>query len=152
MDKIDLEILDLLQRDGRASKADIGRQVGLTPAAILERLRKLETSGTIRGYHADVDPRALGRDVDALISVRLSPKTGDLVGRLVDGLLLLDDVVAVTLLTGPSDLLVHVNVPDIAALRALVLDHIPGFDGVVDEQTMIVFERHEKHVVAPADS
>ena len=49
-----------LQRDARLSLAELGRRVGLSSPAVAERLQRLEQSGTIRGYHADVDPRALG--------------------------------------------------------------------------------------------
>jgi DNA-binding Lrp family transcriptional regulator len=150
IDQSDRRLLAELQSDARRTNKALAAAVGLAPSTTLARIRDLEERGAIRGYHADVDPAALGRNVEALISVRLSPKTGDLVGRLVDGLLQLDAVVAVTLLTGPYDLLVHVSVADITELRALVLDHIAGFDGVVDEQTMIIFERHQKHVLPPA--
>lgn len=150
IDQSDRRLLAELQSDARRTNKALAAAVGLAPSTTLARIRDLEERGAIRGYHADVDPAALGRNVEALISVRLSPKTGDLVGRLVDGLLQLDAVVAVTLLTGPYDLLVHVSVADITELRALVLDHIAGFDGVVDELTMIIFERHQKHVLPAA--
>lgn len=147
IDEVDRRLLAELQSDARRSNKALAAAVGLAPSTTLARVRVLEASGAIRGYHADVDPTALGRDVEALVSVRLSPKTGDLVRNLVESLMELEPVVAVTLLTGPYDLLVHVSVPRVAELRTLVLDHIAGFDGVVDEQTMMVFEHHRKHVL-----
>ena len=68
-DERDLEILAALQEDARATYADIGRRVGLSPSSVHDRVRKLERSGAIRGYRAVVDPEALGLFVTALISV-----------------------------------------------------------------------------------
>jgi Lrp/AsnC family transcriptional regulator, leucine-responsive regulatory protein len=62
-----------LQRDGRLSLAELGRRVGLSSPAVAERLGRLEQSGTITGYHARVDPAALGLTIAAIIRVRPSP-------------------------------------------------------------------------------
>ena len=62
-----------LQRDARLSIAELGRRVGLSPPAVAERVQRLEQSGTIKGYHADVDPRALGLSLSAIIRIRPSP-------------------------------------------------------------------------------
>jgi Lrp/AsnC family transcriptional regulator, leucine-responsive regulatory protein len=62
-----------LQRDARLSLAELGRRVGLSSPAVAERLQRLERCGAIRGYHADVDPRAVGLDLSAIIRVRPSP-------------------------------------------------------------------------------
>ncbi len=68
-DERDLEILAALQEDARATYADIGRRVGLSPSSVHERVRKLERSRAIRGYRAVVDPEALGLFVTALVAV-----------------------------------------------------------------------------------
>jgi Lrp/AsnC family leucine-responsive transcriptional regulator len=62
-----------LQQDGRLSIAELGRRVGLSPPAVADRLTRLEGSGTITGYRAEVDPRALGLSLGAIIRVRPSP-------------------------------------------------------------------------------
>jgi Lrp/AsnC family leucine-responsive transcriptional regulator len=62
-----------LQRNARLSLAELGRRVGLTSPAVAERLQRLEQSGTIRGYCAEVDPRAVGFSLSAIIRVRPSP-------------------------------------------------------------------------------
>lgn len=68
LDERDLAILRALQRDARATFADIGKEAGLAPSSVHERVRKLEQSGAIRGYRAEVDPEALGLFVTALVS------------------------------------------------------------------------------------
>lgn len=78
LDDRDLEILSALQEDARATYADIARRVGLSPSSVHDRVRKLEQSGVVRAYRAEVDPKALGLLVTALVSVSpLDPKQPD---------------------------------------------------------------------------
>ncbi|MCJ7832178.1 MAG: Lrp/AsnC family transcriptional regulator [Actinobacteria bacterium] len=78
MDERDTDIIRALQRDARATYADIARQVGLSPSSVHDRVRKLEQSKVIRAYRAEIDPQALGLFVTALISVMpLDPKQPD---------------------------------------------------------------------------
>ena len=67
LDDIARRLLDELQSNGRASYADLAKKAGLSPSAAAERMRRLEDAGVIRGYHADIDPEALGLSVTALI-------------------------------------------------------------------------------------
>src|SRR6266550_6632012 len=78
LDKRDEVILAALQRSGRATFAEIGKEVGLSPSSVHERIRKLEQAGVIRGYRAEVDSEAIGLFVTALVSVMpLDPKQPD---------------------------------------------------------------------------
>ena len=78
LDERDRAILAALQRKGRATFAEIGKDVGLSPSSVHDRVRKLEQSGVVRGYGADVDPESVGLFVTALVSVMpLDPKQPD---------------------------------------------------------------------------
>ena len=101
----------------------------------------------IVGYHAEVDPVALGRNIAAMISVRVVPKTRDLVEHVVESIYELPETVSVSLMSGEFDLMVHVSVPDTAHLRAIVVDRISAIRGVVDERTSIMFEHRRKRVL-----
>nr|WP_296377083.1 Lrp/AsnC family transcriptional regulator [Pseudonocardia sp.] len=70
LDDVDWRLLEALQRDGRASYADLGRLVGLSPSAVTERVRRLEDTGVITGYAAEVDPEKLGLTILALVRLR----------------------------------------------------------------------------------
>src|SRR3954465_9503315 len=74
LDATNLRLLAELQADARLSLAELGRRVGLSSPAVAERLGRLERDGVIRGYHADVDPRALGYALSAVIRVRPAPR------------------------------------------------------------------------------
>jgi Lrp/AsnC family transcriptional regulator, leucine-responsive regulatory protein len=69
-DSIDLRILTELQRNARVSLAELGRRVSLSAPAVAERVQRLEDAGVITGYHATVDPRALGFPISVLVRVR----------------------------------------------------------------------------------
>lgn len=72
LDEIDVQILTHLQMNARASHAEIGRIVGLTASSVYERVRKLEERGVIQGYHAVIDPAALGKTITAFVRLRVN--------------------------------------------------------------------------------
>ncbi len=74
IDNFDQKILQLLQQDARISHAEIGRQVHLSQPAVSERIKRLEAAGVIRGYRADINPKALGYQITAMI--RISTQQG----------------------------------------------------------------------------
>src|SRR3982751_6794817 len=74
LDAIDRTIVGELQADGRVSLAELGRRAGLSPAAVADRVRRLEDTGVITGYRAIVDPRALGYALTAIVRVRPAPR------------------------------------------------------------------------------
>jgi Lrp/AsnC family transcriptional regulator, leucine-responsive regulatory protein len=86
MDDRDLAILSILQDYARATYGEISRRVGLSPSSVHDRVRKLERAGVIRGYRAELEPRAVGLDVTALVSVMpLDPsQPDDLPDRVVE--------------------------------------------------------------------
>jgi len=73
LDAVNLRILKELEADGRIALAELGRRVGLSAPAVAERVQRLERAGVIRGYHAELDPRALGFPVAAIVRIRPSP-------------------------------------------------------------------------------
>lgn len=81
MDDIDRMLLEMLQNDARTSYAELGRQVGLTAPAVAERVRRLETSGVITGYHAQVDLKQAGFGLVAFIRLSSAPELAKQLGR-----------------------------------------------------------------------
>ncbi|TDD39729.1 Lrp/AsnC family transcriptional regulator [Actinomadura sp. KC06] len=84
LDAIDLRILTELQRDGRATLADLGRRVALSAPAVAERVQRLEDTGVITGYHASVDPVALGFPITILVRVNPSPRELSRIPKIAD--------------------------------------------------------------------
>jgi Lrp/AsnC family leucine-responsive transcriptional regulator len=132
---IDDRIIELLVRNGRASFAQIASDVGLSPHAVAERVRRLEARGTIQGYTARVDQGELGRGLAAYIDVRLLPTTDPAkFERLALGL---PATQTIAFVTGRFDYLVHLACRDTADLDETVRQ-LRNKGGVAATETRIV--------------
>ena len=109
-DAIDDRILAILSRNGRASFASIGHEVGLSPHGAADRVRRLERDGVISGYTARIDPAGVGRSLDAFIDVRLLPTTDS--EEFEQRVARLDSVREVAFLTGRFDFQLRVACRD----------------------------------------
>jgi DNA-binding Lrp family transcriptional regulator len=146
LDEVDRDILRELERDGRISNKDLADLVGVAPSTCHARVAALRESGVIRGFSADVDPRALGRGLQAIISVRLQAQARARLGTFARELAARPEVRDVYLLGGTDDVLAHVQVADSDGLRQFVIDHLSTRQEVAHTQTSLVFE----HVHQPA--
>ena len=136
MDQKDRNILRILQTDARTPQAEIGRQIGLSAAAVNERIRKLERDGTIRRYAALLDDRKVGVDIIAFIDVFIeSPAHEEKFTALMNEL---PEVQECHFVTGDFSCIVKARVPDRRSLRELVLDRINALAGVRQTRTWIV--------------
>lgn len=140
IDRTDLAILAALQKDGRLSNKDLAAKVDLAPSSCHERVRRLVESGAIRGFHAEVNPAALGYTIEAMISVRLQRHTRDQYDAFRAAVLALDEVKAVHHIAGENDFLVHVMARDTDHLRDLALDHFIARPEVGHIETWLIFE------------
>jgi Lrp/AsnC family transcriptional regulator, leucine-responsive regulatory protein len=117
LDEIDRRIVAEVQADGRVTMAELGRRVGLSAPAVTERLGRLEQRGVIRGYHADVDPRALGLSLGAVIRIRPAP--GQL-QNVADAAIGTPEVVECTRITGEDCYILRANVRDVEHLEEVI--------------------------------
>ncbi|MCU1346956.1 MAG: putative transcriptional regulator, AsnC family [Acidimicrobiia bacterium] len=138
----------LLQGNARRTNKDLAQEAGIAESTCLERIRSLQQRGIIRGWHAEVDPAALGRTVRALISVRLQPKTAASVKGFQHDMLEAPETVSVNTVTGADDFVVEVAVPSVDRLRTFVLDVITSRSDVADTRTALVYEHVRKPVLA----
>jgi len=136
LDARDRRILDLVQRDCTISQADIARRVGLSTAAVNERLKKLRRTGAIRRFAAIVDPVAVGATITAFVEVFLEHPRFE-AGFLAQ-VIKLDEVLECHHITGEFSLLLKVRVHDIGALRRLLLGGLSARKGVRQTRTVMV--------------
>jgi DNA-binding Lrp family transcriptional regulator len=149
LDAIDHAILRALQDDARQTNRDLAAKVHVSPSTSSERVRALRTEGVIRGYHADVDLGALGRQVQALTAVTIRPPTRENVEAFRNWVATLPELIGVFVVTGTSDFLLHVAVPDTDALYAFVIDRLTGRPEVADVNTSVVYEHVRRAVLEP---
>ncbi len=147
LDRVDRHLLEELQRNARQTNRALADTVGLAPSTTLHRVRELEQRGVITGYHAEVDLSKLGRNLQALVFVRLQPKSGEIVARFIDHVWALPETLGIDLITGIEDVVIHLAVEDADALQAVVLNQISSFPEVFDERSSLLFERRRRHVV-----
>jgi len=122
LDDTDRAILRALVDDARVSNKDLAEKVGIAQSTCLTRVRALREAGVIRGYHADVDPKALGHDLQAMIAIRLQADARGAVARFATELARRPEVLDVYFVAGADDFLVHVATAGTDALRAFVAD------------------------------
>lgn len=140
LDRIDFDILTILQKDARVPNNRLAAAIGVAPSTCLERVRRLASSGVLRGHHAEVDPSAYGVGLEAMIAVRLRRHSRDLVDAFRDYVVELDEVRGVFHVTGGDDFLVHVAVRDSDHLRDLALDAFTTRSEVDHIQTRLIFQ------------
>jgi DNA-binding Lrp family transcriptional regulator len=148
LNSTDRQLIALLQVDARQTVKALADQLGIAPSTCLERMRNLQTRNIIKGFHADVDLSAMGRTLQAIVSVRIMPKSQEVLERFFDHVWTLPETIAVTLLSGTDDVQVHVGVADSEQLRRVVINDIANFPGVIDERTALVFEHRRKHEIS----
>ncbi len=140
LDRIDFEILAALREDGRLSNKELAARVELAASTCLERVRKLHEAGVLVGYHAEIDPKALGIRIQAMIAVRLQKHSRDLVEEFRAYVLTLPEVMSIYHVGGEHDFLIHVAVSDAEALRDLALDRFTTRPEVEHMETSLIFE------------
>ena len=138
-DAIDLQIIDALQEHGRMPHAKLADQVGLSAPSVIERVKKLEDSGVITGYHAAIDARMVGKDVTAFIGVSIGhPRTINLFEETVAQV---PDVLECHHVTGEHTVLLKIKTHNTASLEQLIR-LIRLIDGVTRTETMVVLSTH----------
>ena len=147
LDERDRRILALVQRDAKLSQAEIAKRVGLSTAAVNERLKKLENAGVIRRYVAVVDPRTVGASVTAFVEVfiehpRLEP-------GFIERVLKMDEVQECHHITGEFSLLLKIRVSDMETLQQLLIHQLNALEGVRQTRTVIVLSSSKEESFVP---
>ena len=150
IDTTDREILKILQQNARVSNAEIARQVRMAPSAILERIRKLEARGVIKGYEVRIDPEALGLNLLAYIMVRTKDSGGEL--HTGEALARIEEVQEVHHIAGEDCFLVKARVRDARALGRLLRERFASGGGISTTRTTIVLETLHETTRLPIDA
>jgi len=135
LDDIDLIILDILQKSGRTRRNDLAQAVDLSIPSVSDRLRKLEENGFITGYFASVDPKKVGKDITAFISVNVDSSKH--YGTFLEHAKSTDEILEIHSVTGSGTHLLKIRTENTSSLEKL-LSKIQAWSGVLNTTTSIV--------------
>lgn len=147
IDRTDERILGLLQKNARTSNRDVAELAGVSPSTALERTRRLEEIGVIRGYHADVDPGHMGVNLLALIAIRLTKHKPGGVRDFLAHADCLKEVREVYHVAGADDFLLHVAVRDSEHLRRFVIGSVTARPEVDHVETNLIFSHRRRYAL-----
>ncbi len=150
-DKIDFQILRILQENGRITNLQLSNEIGLSPAPTLERVRKLENAGYIKSYHALVDEELLGLGIKTFIQVQLDFHKNNTIQIFVDEIQHIKEITECHHVTGECDFLLKIYVKDIKSYERLIMDKISKISVVKTFQTMMILSTSKKEPAVPLE-
>lgn len=140
LDRIDKSILRELQKDGRLANVELSRRVGLSATPCLERVKRLEKNGFIKGYTAVLAPEKLHASLLVFVEIRLTRTSPDVFDEFKKSVIDLPQVLECHLVSGDFDYLVKARVADMMAYRNLLGETLLTLPGVSGSRTYVVME------------
>ena len=140
LDRIDRRILSHLQNDGRLSYVELANKVGLSTSPCLERVKRLERDGFIRGYSAQLTPEKLQAGLLVFVEISLNYTSGDVFREFRSAVKLWPEIQECHLVSGDFDYLLKIRIADMAAYRELLGEIIHTLPGVRDSRTLVAME------------
>ncbi|HEY0427228.1 MAG TPA: Lrp/AsnC family transcriptional regulator [Pyrinomonadaceae bacterium] len=141
---IDKQILNIIQKDARITNAEIARQVGLAPSAVLERIRKLEERGVIRGYATQIDAGAVGYGLTAFVFVKTS-----FCGSIGGVLAAIPEVLEVHDIAGEDCYLLKVRAENTDQLGKFFREKLKNLPEIISTRTTIVLQTIKETIALP---
>lgn len=147
LDRTDFAILRLLMKDAWLSNKQIAAAVGLAASSCHERIKSLRARGVLLGAHADVNLKAVGFALEAVLFVQLGKLEIQVVDKFLSSTAAVPEVRGVFLISGRSDLIVHVVVRDMEHLKEIISEHFNRHAVVERVETSVVFDHEERHTM-----
>ena len=148
LDDIDLRILTILFKNSDITNKELATHIGIAPSTCLERVKRMKSSGIIKGAYIDINFKNIGGNIEAIAAIRLQPYSEEIVNRLRDDLLKLPEIVSLYHMGGSYDYFIHMSVKDSEHLRKFVFEAITSRDEVQTVETSLIFE-HSRSGVLP---
>ncbi|WMJ72906.1 Lrp/AsnC family transcriptional regulator [Cytophagaceae bacterium ABcell3] len=149
LDAIDRLILEKLQQNAKITNSQLAQEIGLSPAPTLERVRKLENSGIIRSYHAELDPEKIGLGVTIFLQVSLSGHKKNQIMSFIEKIKVIQEVIECHHITGTGDFLLKVITRDMASYQSLILDKLVDIEEIGNMQSMVALSTFKDSKVMP---
>lgn len=145
LDKIDRSIIKVLQENAKITNSQLAKEVGLSPAPTLERVRKLESSGIIESYHMVLNPQKIGMGVGVFLQITLSSHKKHQIQSFVNKMNQIEQVVECHHITGVGDFLIKILTKDIKTYHDFILEHLIEVEEIGNMQSMIILKTYKQN-------
>ncbi|MCC5928932.1 MAG: Lrp/AsnC family transcriptional regulator [Cyclobacteriaceae bacterium] len=149
LDTIDRKILEILQASAKITNAQLSKEIGLSPAPTLERVKKLEQAGIIASYHAKLDTEKIGLGVSTFVIVSLMGHNKANIEGFMNAINKIEEVIECHHITGAGDFILKIVTKDIAAYQKLMLEKVSEIKEVDNMQSMVVLSTFKDSKVLP---
>jgi len=149
IDKIDKKILEILQRNAKITNAQLSKEIGLSPAPTLERVRKLEAKGIISGYNAKLDMSKIGLGVSTFVMVTLKGHNKKNLVSFLDKIKDVNNVIECHHITGSADFILKVVSENIESYQELMLETVSEIEVTDSLQSMVILSTFKDSKVMP---
>lgn len=149
LDQTDRRILNILQNNGKITNSKLSEQIGLSPAPTLERVKKLENSGIIKSYHAELNSEMLGLGVNTFVQVTLKGHNKKNIDAFLQEIDKIDEVIECHHTTGTGDFILRVVAKDIASYQLLMLEKVSDIETVDSLQSMVILSTFKDSKAIP---
>jgi len=151
LDPIDLKILKILQANSKITNLDLSKKIGLSPAPTLERVKKLENSGIIESYHAQVNPQLIDLSVQTFVLVSLAWQKENALDNFIQKVHQIDEIVECYIITGEADFLMKLVCADIPSYEKLLFKTLSKIDEIERLKTLMTLSTVKNNKVLPFD-
>ena len=152
IDRTDKKILEILQKNAKITNAKLSKQIGLSPAPTLERVRKLESRGIISGYHAKLNMSKVGLGVSTFVMVSLKGHNKKNLQSFLDKIKYVENIVECHHITGSGDFILRIVAEDIESYQELMLDKVSEIEVTDSLQSMVILSTFKDNKVIPVQS
>ncbi|MDH3244763.1 MAG: Lrp/AsnC family transcriptional regulator [Saprospiraceae bacterium] len=149
LDKIDLKILKILQNNCKITNLDLSKNIGLSPAPTLERVKKLENTEIIESYHAKVNPQAIGLSVKTFVLVSLAWQKDNALDNFIEKIRQIDEIVECYIITGEADILMKIACKDIPTYEDILFKTLSQIDEIERMKTLMTLSTVKDSKVLP---
>ncbi|NCP46195.1 MAG: AsnC family transcriptional regulator [Flavobacteriales bacterium CG18_big_fil_WC_8_21_14_2_50_32_9] len=149
LDEIDLKILKKLQENAKITNLQLSKDIALSPAPTLERVKKLESKGFIESYHALVNESKLHLGLCAFMQISLIRQRDNAINNFIEQIGEIDEIMECYNVTGQADYLLKIIVKDIAAFDRLVKEKLSQIEEIRNMHSMIVISKDKRSTVLP---
>ena len=151
LDKIDLKILKLLQQNSRIPMTELAEKVGLSTTPVTERVKRLERDNIISGYHARLNPHAVGQSLLVFVEIKLRSKSGNIFEDFRREVTRIPQILECHLVSGEYDYLIKVRLPDMSAYRDMLGNILLQLPAAAESRSYVVMEEVKEGLMLDLD-